>query len=187
MPHVNPNLVQGWQHDLAGAAQAVHADVGLNANQMAAAQEELAAPNHLAANNNVDGEWAQWADQEVHLEEQQDDNDEMIIEDVQQQEISFDQSGSTAQYLRANGPDITLNIADVLAGRVSGSSSSSSDSSNVVNSLGVQLPVVLQSLERVAFDNLITATLPPQLQIPIVLDRVDLNIVANITKGMQLN
>jgi hypothetical protein len=34
--------------------------------------------------------------------------------DVPQDTISFDQSESTAHYLRAHGPDITLNIEDIL-------------------------------------------------------------------------
>ena len=42
-PHP-PNVVQGWQHDLAGAAPAVHADFSLNANQMAGIQGDLANP-----------------------------------------------------------------------------------------------------------------------------------------------
>jgi hypothetical protein len=49
-------------------------------------------------------------------------------QEVQYESISFDQSGSTAQYLLAQGPDITLNVEDVLAGRFLGSSSSSSSS-----------------------------------------------------------
>ena len=43
-------------------------------------------------NDNV--EWSQWVAQEVNQAEQQDDNDDAIMEEVQQQEISFDQSGS---------------------------------------------------------------------------------------------
>jgi hypothetical protein len=38
---VNPNAPQGWQHDLHGAAQNVHQDFGLNANNMAEVQDEL--------------------------------------------------------------------------------------------------------------------------------------------------
>ena len=30
--NINPNVVQGWQHDLASAAPKVHADAGVNAN-----------------------------------------------------------------------------------------------------------------------------------------------------------
>jgi hypothetical protein len=38
---VNPNAPQGWQHNLHGAAQIVHQDAGLNADNMAEVQEEL--------------------------------------------------------------------------------------------------------------------------------------------------
>jgi len=96
--------------------------------------------------------WAQWADQEVNMEEQQDDNVDDILEEVQQQEISFDQSGSTAQYLRAHGPDITLNVADVIVGKVNSSSSdrdtpsSSTVASSTDSGLAVQLLLLFQSL-----------------------------------------
>ena len=96
--------------------------------------------------------WAQWADQEVNMEEQQDDNVDDILEEVQQQEISFDQSGSTAQYLTGHGPDITLNVADVIVGKVNSSSSdrdtpsSSTVASSTDSGLAVQLLLLFQSL-----------------------------------------
>jgi hypothetical protein len=52
-----------------------------------------------------------------------------MVDDMQQQEsISFDQLGSLVEYLRAHGPDIVLNIEDVLAGKYRAASSSSSSS-----------------------------------------------------------
>ena len=83
------------------------------------------------------------------------------MQDVQQHEISFDQSGSTAQYLRAHGPDITLNIDDVLAGKVAGSSSSSEEISSLGTVSNVQLPLQLRNLEKIAFDKLNAPTVSP--------------------------
>jgi hypothetical protein len=50
---------------------------------------------------------------------------DQVADDQPQESISFDQSGSTAEYLRATRPDITLNIEDVQAGLYGSSSSSS--------------------------------------------------------------
>jgi hypothetical protein len=159
--NINPNVVQGWQHDLAGAAPEIQADAGVNGNQMEDIQGELAQPYQLADNNNVADAWADWIDQDVNLAEQQADNEDVLMQDVQQQEISFDQSGSIAQYLRAHGPDITLNIDDVLAGKVAGSSSSSEEISSFGTVSNVQLPLQLQNLERIAFDKLNAPTVSP--------------------------
>jgi len=63
---------------------------------MAGFQEALANPGQMDENNAANAAWAQWVDQEVNLEEQQADNDDVVMEEVQQQEISFDLSGSTA-------------------------------------------------------------------------------------------
>ncbi|CAL4924468.1 unnamed protein product [Urochloa decumbens] len=81
--------------------------------------------NHGLNNNiNVGEAWPAWPD------EHQEDNIGNQDDGVQQESISFDQSGSTAEYLRANGPDIVLNIDDILKGKmVAASSSSSSDDS----------------------------------------------------------
>lgn len=40
-PLVNPNVVQHWHHDLAGAVHDLHADVGLNQGQMQDAHDDL--------------------------------------------------------------------------------------------------------------------------------------------------
>ena len=89
---MNHKIAYAWQHDLASAAKAVHADFVVNENYMADIQGELTNPEQAMPNDNV--EWAQWVAQEVNQAEQQDDNDDAIMEEVQQQEISFDQSGS---------------------------------------------------------------------------------------------
>ena len=69
--------------------------------------------------------WGNQADNELQLNEMQLNEDE-----PQQESISFDQSGSSAHYLRAHGPDITLSVEDILAGRFVDSSSSSSEASS---------------------------------------------------------
>ena len=159
--NINPNVVQGWQDNLAGAAPDIQVDASVNGNQMGDIQGELAQPDQLADNNNVADAWADWIDQDVNLAEQQADNEDVLMQDVQQHEISFEQSGSTAQYLRAHGPDITLNIDDVLAGKVAGSSSSSEEISSLGTGSNVQLPLQLQNLERIAFDKLNAPTVSP--------------------------
>lgn len=128
----HPNILQGWQHDVHGVAPHVHEDFGLNIAHMAGVQEELQAQ---PLPDNMHNAWDDWSQPEqvqnnqVHDVQQQDADP-----NIQQQSISFDQSGSTAEYLRANGPDVILtieevlagrNLDDVLAGRHSGSSSSS--------------------------------------------------------------
>jgi len=101
--------------------------MGVNANVMANIQNDLAAQADDNVNAN-DQNWPHWGNQAEDFAEQQAENEDVIMEEVQQQEISFDQSGSTAEYLRANGPDITLNVEDVLAGKYNNSSSSTEES-----------------------------------------------------------
>ncbi|CAL5074100.1 unnamed protein product [Urochloa decumbens] len=92
--------------------------------------------NHGLNNNiNVGEAWPAWPDehQEDNMIGNQDDG-------VQQESISFDQSGSTAEYLRAKGPDIVLNIDDILKGKmVAASSSSSSDDSITMIPVSIDL------------------------------------------------
>jgi len=92
---------------------------------MADVQNDLMIHGH--GNANVEQGWDAWP------EDQQDDNgiQQPYINDQQQEAISFDQLGSSAQYLRAHGPDITLTVEDMLAGNLGNtSSSSSSDASS---------------------------------------------------------
>ncbi|CAL4899280.1 unnamed protein product [Urochloa decumbens] len=109
----NPNVNQNWQHDLAGAAQAVQEDAGINNEQMQDIQHELADNVNVPADD-----WPQW--QPMNQEDDNmdwDNNQANVAQQQQQQEsITFDQSGSTAEYLRAHGPDIVLNIEDILKG-----------------------------------------------------------------------
>ena len=100
--------------------------------------------------NNAANDWAAWFNPNENEMRDENEGQTQNEEMVQQQEIPFDQSGSTAQYLRAHGPDIVLNVADVLAGTY-GSSSTSSDevSSSFIGPL--QLPTNLQIVEGRAF------------------------------------
>lgn len=65
VPQGNADADQGWQHELHGAGQHVHADFGLNAQQMADVQEEL-----QIQHNAIQGlaGWDAWpvAQQEAH-------------------------------------------------------------------------------------------------------------------------
>ena len=149
--------------------------MGIDAQAMADIQNELAAQ---AAENIVNNDnWEQWDNQADEMDEQQADNEDVIMEEVQQQEIAFDQSGSTAEYLRAHGPDITLNVEDVLAGNYSNSSSSSTDEvvSSMPSSQG-SLPQFIQFLECHAFQKLANSSIPQQLHFPIVLDRATIPV-----------
>jgi hypothetical protein len=145
--------------------------MGVNANVMANIQNDLAkADDNVNAN---DQHWPHWGNQVEDFAKQQAENEDVIMEEVQQQEISFDQCGSTAEYLRANGPAITLNVEDVLAGKYNNSSSSIEESSSVEGSAQDNLPHFIQRLENIAFERLTNPSIPPQLQFPIILDRVN--------------
>ncbi|CAN6359072.1 unnamed protein product [Urochloa humidicola] len=155
--HGNPNIIHNWQHDQAGADQAVHMDAGINVQQMQDVQHELA----VNGNDNDEDDWPDWM--------AQDDNLNNPVEDeVQQESISFDQSGSTAEYLRAHGPDIELNIDDVLKGKVAASSGSSSSSGSAAHSYVVTSPSFsFLRIECIAFANLTKLPIPRSLQMPI--------------------
>lgn len=174
--NANSNAPQDWQHDLHGAANAVHNDFGLNADQMADIQNDLLENDDAGVNLNND--WDPWP------EENQADNAaqlaDLIDEDQQQESISFDQSGSSAHYLRAHGPDITLTVEDVLVGkfRDSGSSSSSSEASSSEMSAQMVQPSNFYQLEALAFQKLLLSLPATLLQLPIILERVDLSALS---------
>ncbi|CAO1939557.1 unnamed protein product [Urochloa humidicola] len=165
----NPNIIQNWQHELAGAAPAVHIDAGVNAEQMQEVQEEL-------GNQNVEANMG-WDDWDQPDQEQAADNiqwDDDADEVVPQESISFDQSGSTAEYLRATGPDIVLNLVDVRKGLFVSSPSSSTDSSGEVVS---GTSVAFQLAENLAFSNLSTPAIPRVLQPPVHIPGERINTV----------
>jgi len=154
------------------AANAVQNDFGLDADHMADIQNDLLENDDAEVNLNND--WDPWP------EENQANNAnqlaDLINEDQQQESISFDQSGSSAHYLRALGPDINLTVEDVLARkfRDSGSSSSFFEASSSEMSAQMVQPSNFFQMEALAFQKLqfsLPATLP---QLPIILDRVDL-------------
>lgn len=106
----NPNNFQNWLHDHAGAGAQVLADAGINDQLMQDINEEIAvvmnqnfAHNAVQANDEEEmqqGLMADWVPQ--HPDQPQDT-------------ITFDQSGSTTNYLRATGPDVHLSVEEVLA------------------------------------------------------------------------
>lgn len=140
VPVINPNVAQHWHHDMAGAAHGVHMDVGLNAQHMQQVNEDLIAPM-----DDVADVWPAWMDDQVGDNAPEDQVPPVPQHPEQPQDsISFDQSGSTARYLQATGPDIVIRIEDVLAGNYGSSSNSSTSSSS-----GSEV----QSLPCVAFQN----------------------------------
>ncbi|CAL5065434.1 unnamed protein product [Urochloa decumbens] len=136
--HANPDIDQNWMHDLAGAANVVLQDFGVNQNQMQEAMEDLAPPMDNAEGNNEG--WPEWhneADNGIGAEQEP----TMLHHPVQPQDtISFDQSGSTANFLRTNGPDIHLSV-DMFKrgyrGSISSTSTSSSDASSKLANEGM--------------------------------------------------
>jgi len=154
------------------AANAVHNDFGLDADHMADIQNDLLENDDAEVNLNND--WDPWP------EENQANNAnqlaDLINEDQQQESISFDQSGSSAHYLRAHGPDINLTVEDVLARkfRDSGSSSFFEASSSEMSAQMVQ-PSNFFQMEALAFQKLQLSLPATLLQLPIILERVDLS------------
>ena len=72
----NPNVPQGWQHDLHGAAQQVQIDHGLNDVQMADVTQDLQEP---LDEDLAEDEWDDWP--EVNLQDVVDQN-HLIQEDT---------------------------------------------------------------------------------------------------------
>jgi hypothetical protein len=137
----NPNVQHHWHHDVLGAVPAVHADLGMNNEQIQQAQEDLVLHQPEEA---VDQDWGNWQQNEDNFQQEQ----------QQPESYSFDQSGSTAQYLRAQGADLVLNIDEVL-------SSSSSSSGSVTSSVqATQMPAVVAVIESRAFASLFTPCIP---------------------------
>jgi hypothetical protein len=138
----NPNVQHHWHHDALGAVPAVHADLGMNNEQIQQAQEELV---FHQAEEAVDQGWGNWQQNEDNFQQE---------EHQQLESYSFDQSGSTAQYLRAHGTDSVLNIDDVM-------SSSSSSSGSVTSTVqATQMPAVMAVVESRAFASLFTSCIP---------------------------
>lgn len=92
--HVNPDVPQHWVHDLAGAATDIQADFGVQEQQMQEAMDELAPHDNPVEDHDEDD-----IAQDMDVDNVED------VDAVQQESITFDQSGSSAQYLRAHGLD----------------------------------------------------------------------------------
>lgn len=104
----NPNNFQNWQHDLVGAGNQALGDAGINIQMMQEINMEV---DPMVQFQNVQN---QGNGNNVQMEDLM-DNWVPQHPDQPQDTITFDQSGSTANYLRANGPDIVLRVEDVLA------------------------------------------------------------------------
>ena len=125
------NVDQHWHHDVAGAAQHVHNDFGIDNNQAQQFVQDLAVNEDGDANAAVEqDEWAPW------MAEGNNDNLDQLMEEVtvvhvdHQESFSLDQSGSTASYMRVSGVDYVLNVHDF--------SSSSSEATSATSVLPMQ-------------------------------------------------
>ncbi|RLN03558.1 hypothetical protein C2845_PM13G06880 [Panicum miliaceum] len=176
--HGNPNAPLHWHHDFAGVGQAAHEEVGMNDEHVQQAMEDLQLPMDNAMEE-VQGlpEWPP----EVQMAENAPQEQQVPQHpDVPQDTISFDKSGSTAQYLRAHGPDITLNIDDIFRGTIQSSSSSSNDASSVHQEIQSQLPISFQIMEIRAFENLTKEIIRAPLIPVIPIERVDFGMMETI-------
>ncbi|CAN6173140.1 unnamed protein product [Urochloa humidicola] len=145
--HANPDVDQNWIQELAGAGNAVLNDHGINQQQMQQAMADLAPNLNNANNEDVGDAWPEW---EVGNAEAQHPAVPQHPEQ-QQDTISFNQSGSSANFLRANGPDIQLTVEMILKGKFVQEPSSSS-SSGEVSSVPVFGAVPAFSVHWPAFD-----------------------------------
>ncbi|CAO2144855.1 unnamed protein product [Urochloa humidicola] len=149
--NVNVNAAQHWHHEQMGGQQGNQMDHGINEQHWQAAQDDLVVPEE---NDAVGNGWEAWPDNVA---------DNMDLDDAQleqvpqhpgqpQDTISFDQSGSTAEYLRENGPDITLTVEDVQ--RISGSLVPNLEESAYSPAPMFRLSAAFQKYEVLAFGKL---------------------------------
>ncbi|CAN6248342.1 unnamed protein product [Urochloa humidicola] len=130
--HVNPQINQQWVHDLVGAADVVMQDFSVNNNMMNEAVGDLKDNSNMQPADNA--EWPQWdnvAKNAMHQPEVP------LHPDNPQDSISFDQSGSSVAFLRANGPDVLLSVEMITQGLL-GKQLTSSSSSSEVSSMNVE-------------------------------------------------
>ncbi|CAN6164029.1 unnamed protein product [Urochloa humidicola] len=176
--NINVNAPQHWHHEQMGGQQGDQMDHGINDQHWQAAQEDLAIHD---ADGVADQGWDAWPEPEA------DNMDAPIVQQVPQHPdqtqdtASFDQSGSTAEYLRAIGPDIVLTVEDVLKGKYA--ASTSQDEVISVPIPMIQLIAAFQIWEDTAFQRLGLGPIrQPQLPTPI-LDRFNL-VLPNISTTM---
>lgn len=137
----NPDNYQNWIHDHAGAAAQVLADAGIDEQMMQEGNEEIQINLHQVPEA---GQINAQLEAEAEMIEAMMENWVPQHPDQPQDTITFDQSGSTANYLRATGPDIHLTVEEVLATfqNEQNNSDSSSDDSGVVSSDRIHTVVV---------------------------------------------
>lgn len=169
VPVVNPNVPQHWHHDLDGTAHHVHMDVGLNDQHMQDAEEDL--QEQVQPDDHMEDAWPEWFPGNDHQDGMAaNQHDHLPQHPAQpQHSFSFDQLGSTATYLRANGPDIVLRVEDVLAGLYAADASSgSSDSSE--SEVQSYPSVAFRIVEQQAFSLL----KPERIQHPIIIPAINM-------------
>lgn len=167
VPVMNPNVAQHWHHDWVGAAQDVQMDVGINDQHMQDAQDDLVDLQGNGAEN-----WPQWFGAQEEMLDGENVEQHAVPQhpDHPQDTVSFDQFGSTAEYLRADGPDIVLRVEDVMAGNY-GSSNSSSSSDSYSSEVQSSPCMAFQLVESMAFKSLKMTTKKPPLFIPVVIPK----------------
>jgi hypothetical protein len=116
-----------------GAAQPVEVDSCINVEKMGEIQEELAQPVPGEVADMADG-WGPWVDQ---VQQPEDAN---VAEEQEQQ------SGSTAHYMRAQGPVFAINMDDVT------SSSTSSEVTSMLPEVQSKLTPSFRLMQGLAFD-----------------------------------
>lgn len=98
----------------------------------------------------------------MEVDQDAEDDDQMEMDVVEQDTITFNQSGSTANYLRATGPDTHLSVEEVLAGiQNSGGSSSSNDSGVVTSDRSAHLIIpsfIVKACQKLAVDGILPFT-----------------------------
>jgi hypothetical protein len=104
----------------------------------------------------------------MEVDQDAEDDDQMEMDVVEQDTITFNQSGSTANYLRATGPDTHLSVEEVLAGiQNSGGSSSSNDSGVVTSDRSAHLIIpsfIVKACQKLAVDGILPFTREKMVQ-----------------------
>lgn len=158
----NPNIYQNWLHDHVGAAAQVLADAGIGPQLMQEINDEVhdmmqaQAQAQMNQDPNLDDVLFQ---EGVSMEE------DMVPQHFVQPKdtLTFVQSGSTAGYLRATGPDIHLTVEEVLAAiQREENNASDSDDSGVVTSVRMTNLVVpdfiVKACQRIRIADIIPST-----------------------------
>ena len=108
--------------------------VYMNAEQIQMAVEDLAELDQHVNLDACDNEPVEMADEVQDVNGQNLEFQVPHHSNQPQDTISFDQSGSTAEYLRATSPDIVLNVEDILQGMQRSESPTPTNSSSSIDS-----------------------------------------------------